>query len=154
MITIAEKYPVGKHPNSLANLNRFEPGHPVDHDNAVAAGRAGGNMKKRNRLIREALRTILDAPLCGTVTDEEEILALLTKMGVEKPTNADAVALAAARKAMLGDIEAARFVRDSAGEKPVQGVEIGDLYDRPFETLNLTELTDEQLRALAAQRQE
>lgn len=151
---MSDEYAPGKHPNSLANLKMFEPGHPVDHDHVVAAGRAGGNAKKRKRLLREAFRDILDAPLCGAAADEEQILELLGKMGVPNPTNADAIAFAAARKALAGDVEAARFVRDSVGEKPVQGVEVGNLDDRPFETLNLTELTDEQLYALAAKRQE
>lgn len=146
------KYPPGKHPNSMANLRMFEPGHPVDHENVAAAGRAGGAAKRRNRLLRDALRVILDAPPSGAVPNEEEIIALLTAMGVEEPTNADAVALATVRKAILGDVEAARFVRDSSGERPSQAIEVGNLGDRPFESLNLKELSDEQLKELASAR--
>lgn len=149
---MASKYGPGMHPNSQANLHMFENGHKPTHDMAEAQ-RKSVEAKRRKRLLRDALRDILDAPLCGAAPNEDEILALLTAMGVENPTNSDAVALATARKALLGDVEAARFVRDSAGEKPSQAVEIGNLDERPFESLNLAELTDDQLKKLASQRQ-
>jgi len=149
---MASQYGPGQHPNSVANLRMFEPGHEVDTAVVSKAGKASQQAKRRKRLLRDALRDILDAPLSGAAPNEDEILALLTAMGVENPTNADAVALATARKALMGDVEAARFVRDSAGERPAQAVEVGNLGDRPFESLNLSELTDAQLEELIAVR--
>lgn len=152
MATPKSPYAQGRNPNSLANLRPHAPGHVVPHEAASRGGKASVQAKKRKRLMRDALRDILDAELCGAAPDEAEIIALLSAMGVENPTNADAVALATARKALMGDVEAARFVRDTAGEKPAEAVEIGNLNERPFESLDLSKLTDEQLKELLIAR--
>lgn len=141
---MAKTYKPGKNPNSLANLRMYQPGHAVDREMLSRAGRASAEAKKRRRLIREALRDILDAPICGDVQGTTEIMYILSSMGIDCPTTADAIALAATSKAIHGDIEAARFVRDSVGEKPSHTVEL-DVTDTPIEYMDLSQLSDEQL---------
>jgi hypothetical protein len=64
------------------------------------------------------------------------------------------IQLAVWGKAANGDVEAARFLRDTAGEKPRDALEVGGLDGRPLAAIDMTGMTDDELRALAAQRSE
>jgi len=85
--------------------------------------------------------------------DDPETKEMLKALGLED-TIQTALDLAQIRKAQKGDTDAARFIRDTVGEKPREGLEIGNLADRPFETLDLTQMSDAQLRELAAMKAE
>ena len=50
--------------------------------------------------------------------------------------------------AELGDIEAARFVRDTNGEKPTEALQLG-ITDKPIKSMDLSKLSDAELEALA-----
>jgi hypothetical protein len=82
---------------------------------------------------------------------DSDLKQKLIELGLD-PTYASGIGIAQAEKAQRGDTEAARFVRDTIGEGPKQALEIGNLDDKPFESLDLSQLTDDQLRALAARR--
>lgn len=114
---------------------------------AIIAGKASGESRRKRKTFRESLLTILSMP-----PDDPEVLQMLEKLGLD-PTNQTVIDLAQIRKAQVGDTDAARFVRDTVGEKPREGLEIGNLADRPFETLDLSQLSDAQLRELAAAKQ-
>lgn len=150
---MASQYGVGKHPNSLANLQPKKPGYTPDPEVVKKAARIGGEKRHKRRLMRDAMKDILSSGLIDLDGDEQiaAIKAALMQAGIEDPTNADAISMAVGVKALRGDVEAARFVRDTSGEKPVQGVEVGNLDDRPFEHINLAELTDEQLFQMVAE---
>ena len=62
--------------------------------------------------------------------------------------------MAVSGKAAAGDVEATRYLRDTAGEKPREGLELGNLDDKPLASLDMSKLTDEQLRIIAARRAE
>lgn len=126
-----------------------------DRTQASLAGQKGGvargEQRRRARDIKTALRAILQSDLMPT--NNTEMLQALEAMGVDKPTNAEGIACAAAVKAARGDIEAARYVRDSAGELPTQRVEMGGIEDgAPLSVLDMSKLTDAQLRAIALER--
>ena len=70
------------------------------------------------------------------------------------PTVLNAINLAVSGKAAQGDVEAARYLRDTVGEKPREGLELGNLDDKPLASLDLSKLTDEQLQIIAARRAE
>lgn len=150
---MASQYRPGRHPNSLANLRPKEAGYVPDPEQVKKAARAAGVKHHKRRLMRDAMRDILNSGMIDLGDDEQitRIKEALAAAGIEGPTNADAIAMAIGAKALKGDVEAARFVRDTSGEKPVQGVEVGNLDDRPFEHINLAELTDEQLFQMAAE---
>ena len=88
---------------------------------------------------------------CGqdVLTADEYITEVEKKLGLDG-TFQSAIDLAQIRKAQVGDTDASRFVRDTVGEKPREGLEIGNLADRPFETIDLSQMSDAQLRELAA----
>ena len=71
---------------------------------------------------------------------EEQRRDELTALGLE-PTYANAIGLAVVRKGSQGDVTAARFIRDTLGEKPEEcGEERKDV-----RSLDLNELSDLQL---------
>jgi len=112
------------------------------------AGIASGESRRKRKTFRESLLTILSMPV-----DDPETYEALKKLGLDG-TFQSAIDLAQIRLAQKGDTDASRFVRDTVGEKPREGLEIGNLADRPFETVDLTQLTDDQLRELAAAKRE
>lgn len=104
---------------------------------------------RRKRItFRESIRAVLRMEVPDT--DKRQYLE---KLGLDG-TMLDAINLAVSERAALGDVEAARFLRDTVGEKPREGLEIGNLDDKPLASLDLSKLTDDQLKALVAQRQD
>lgn len=111
-------------------------------ENARKAGLASAAAKKRKISMREALKTVMRID----VPDADKRKALET-LGID-PTIQNAVILAALLKAADGDIEAARFVRDTVGEKPTEQYNLGVL-DKPVKSIDLTRLSDDELERLA-----
>jgi len=117
-------------------------------ESARNAGKASGVSRNKRKTFRESLLTILSMPV-----DDPETYEALKKLGLDG-TFQSAIDLAQIRNAQRGDTDASRFVRDTIGEKPREGIEIGNLDDRPLATIDMSKLTDDQLRQLAAQRAE
>lgn len=138
---------------SMANEQNLKP--ILDTERAQELGRLGGIAsgvaRRKKRTMKEAAQQILSGSLVFGDDTTKDILALL---GIDVPTNADGIMLVATLKASRGDIEAARFVRDTGGEVPTSKVEVGGIEDKPIEVLDLSALTDAQLQELAARRLE
>ena len=109
------------------------------------AGIAGREARRKYRTQRELLSLILSAP----IGDKEKAKKL--KEAGFPATYGGAMAFAATAKAVDGDIEAARFVRDTVGEKPTESYQM-NVTDKPVKSLDLTQLTDEELEAMVASR--
>lgn len=124
-----------------------------DPEAARIAGAKGGPKgaatRKKRRLMREAARDLLalDPALLPGV---ETLADILAGTGATEQTLADALLLAQALKAARGDTEAARFVRDTAGERPADQINLvpGEVVDVDA----VAEMTDAQLAELAAAR--
>lgn len=107
-------------------------------------GRNSQERKRRYRTFRECLQTILSLEV-----SDESLRSELEKMGLD-PSYSNAISMAAIRKAAAtGDIEAARFTRDTVGEKPTEALQM--TFDKPVKSMDLSKLTDEELEALADQ---
>jgi len=131
------------HSNGMQNLvqNRS----PEEFKAAsVKGGLKSVEVRRKKKAMRELARDILDTHL----SNEDDIRAELEKRGIQL-TESAAILFAQLQRARTGDTEAARFLRDTSGQKPVDNVAIGNLDDKPFETLDLTKLSDDQLKALA-----
>ena len=138
---------------SLANLQKFT--SDQDREQCRINGAKGHavmleNRKKAKRMNR-AMKWLLQAK---DVVSDEDIREKLMKLGVvdeddNGATNAEVLALVALRKAAKGDVEALKFVRDTAGEAPKNQVELSGDLDRPVATLDLTTLSTEELLRLA-----
>lgn len=105
------------------NLQPLNGQNPEREKEVRQKGAAAGREIQRKR---KALRDIMDALLAlpaGNELFESDITEAakeLAKEHGETLTAYDAVGLAQIAKAAKGDTEAARWVRDSAGDKPVE----------------------------------
>lgn len=135
------KAPKGPNPNLWV-------GWPDDPELRARMGRKQSETKRRQRTFRESVKALMKCQ----VVDEEQRKAL-EEMGLDT-TLLNQIQKAVFDRAAKGDVEAVRYLRDTAGEKPREGLELGNLDGKPLASIDLSGLTDEQLRALAAQRAE
>ena len=121
---------------------------PMQERQAIgsAGGKASAVSKRKKRTFRESLKAIMLLD-----TRDVEIKQQLLDAGLD-PTMLNAITFAQATQAQKGNTEAARFVRDTLGEKPRDGLEIGNLDDRPLATVDMSKLSDDELRAMMAAR--
>lgn len=86
-------------------------------------GIASGEAKRKKKAMRERLEILLALPLrTGKIKDVEEIKSFADLKG-KNITVQDAMMIAQIQKALKGDIMAAIFVRDTAGENPATKIE-------------------------------
>lgn len=112
--------------------------------NRSKGGKVNAERNRRYRTFRECLQTILSLEV-----SDETLRAELEKMGLD-PSYSNAISMAAIRKAASsGDIEAARFTRDTVGEKPTEALQMS--FDKPIKSMDLSQLSDAELEALADQ---
>lgn len=130
----------------MANFDKLQEGQArlspeQRRENARLAGIASGEARQRRKLMRETATGILKAPAAIP-----EIAAALEKAGFDNSYQS-AIMLAAIQKAACGDIEAARFVRDTIGEKPTDQFNIAAV-QRPIQEMDLSQLSDAELQSL------
>ena len=110
-------------------------------------GIASGQSKRRRKTFAETLRAVL-----ASEYPVEEAKKKLQSMGLDG-TWMDQLSQAQVDKASRGDTEAFRAVRDTIGENPRQAVDVG-LTSGPVSGMDLSQLSDDQLRAMIAAREE
>lgn len=110
-------------------------------------GIASGQSKRRRKTFAETLRAVL-----ASEYPVEEAKRKLQDMGLDG-TWMDQLSQAQVDKASRGDTEAFRAVRDTIGENPRQAVDVG-LTNGPVSGMDLSQLSDDQLRAMIAAREE
>ena len=115
---------------------------------SVAGAKASNQARRRRKAMREIARTMLDTELCAN----DELRSVLKERGFKDYTEAAAVLLGQLNRARAGDTDAAKFLRDTSGERPADQVAIGSFDDLPFETIDLSELSDKELVRLVEQR--
>ena len=111
-------------------------------------GIASGQSKRRRKTFAETLQAALAREI--TVEQGKEKLQSTGYDG----TWMDLLSQAQVDKAAKGDTEAFRAVRDTIGENPRQGIDVTGLDGKPLEGVDLTQLSDDQLRAMIAAREE
>lgn len=124
-------------PTQMANLNVYSEMTPEErHRFHSAGGKASADARRRRKTLRETLLTMLEDPN----VQDDICLALIRE--ATKGNNAGSV---------RGAFET---LRDSIGEKPRDSLEIGNLDDKPLETIDLSKLSDAELRAMLAKRKQ
>lgn len=128
----------------------------MTHEQRMAAIRKGLATKAAKRERMKHMQEIARAVLKLRLREEGEIRDALREGGFadEDINYAAGIIMSQTFKALGGDTKAAEFVRDTSGQKPVDGLQIGNLEDKPFETLNLASLSNEELQALLAAKTE
>ena len=116
---------------------------PEQRTERARQGALATNEKRRQRkTMREGFKEALKAGVTDASMEEA-----LKAIGLE-PTMQNAILFAAIGKAMTGDIEAARFVRDTIGEKPTEALQISAVQD--VQRMDVSGLTDAELQAIIA----
>ena len=111
-------------------------------ERARKAGKASAEARRKYRAMRDLLKQVLVLDV-----DDPDMAKAMKALGLE-PSRANAIALNTVAKAGVGDIEAARFVRDTVGEKPTDTYNLG-ISGKPIKSLDLSGLSDAELEALA-----
>lgn len=132
--------------NGKANLK-----YDFSPDERAANGRKGGVASGVAKRTRKTMASVLKEILM-TELPEEEARERLKAVGLDG-TYMDGISMAMIERAGKGDVEAGRFVRDTIGEKPREGVDL-TLDEKPLASIDMTKMSDEQLQQLAAQRAE
>ena len=110
-------------------------------------GTASAKKRRQKKTFAETLRAVL-----ASEYPVEEAKKKLRDMGLDG-TWMDQLSQAQVDKASRGDTEAFRAVRDTIGENPKQAVDVG-LTSGPVSGMDLSQLSDDQLRAMIAAREE
>ena len=110
-------------------------------------GTASAKKRRQKKTFAETLRAVL-----ASEYPVEEAKKKLQSMGLDG-TWMDQLSQAQVDKASRGDTEAFRAVRDTIGENPRQAVDVG-LTNGPVSGMDLSQLSDDQLRAMIAAREE
>lgn len=107
-----------------------------------AGGLASGQARRQRRLMRETLNVLLTAPV-----EDATAAAKLEAAGLPADLQGGMI-YAVLRRALSGDVEAARFIRDSSGEKPTEAFNLS-VSQKPIQSMDLSQLSDEELARLA-----
>jgi len=84
-----------------------------------AGGTASGAARRKRATMREALRALMAGKLSKAAPFYAPTRELLRAFGIKgEPCGLDAVVAAVFDRAAKGDVLAATFIRDTAGEKP------------------------------------
>ena len=110
-------------------------------------GKASTAKRRQKKTFAETLRAVL-----ASEYPVEDAKKKLQSMGLDG-TWMDQLSQAQVDKASRGDTEAFRAVRDTIGENPRQAVDVG-LTSGPVSGMDLSQLSDDQLRAMIAAREE
>lgn len=88
------------------------------------------------------------------IPDEDEARQELLEHGFDLGSYQAAVLWGQLKKAIYNlDTEAAKYVRDTAGYKPTENLNLGNADDKPFASLDLSKLSNDELLAMIAKRE-
>lgn len=92
---------------------------------ASKAGKAAAKKRREKKQMQEIAKIVLHMPLEGTDAQLDDLEGLsFEDYPDRKLTVSEISILKVAKKAMRGDIAAIQFLRDTAGEKPVEQIEV------------------------------
>ena len=114
---------------SLQNLAPFRSNDERSKQAQRNGGLKSGDARRRKRQMRELANIILQMPMkngkLSDVSSVEEMQDAIKAEGLNLTVQEMAL-FSAAAKGAAGDIEAMRFVRDTAGQKPIERIEETD----------------------------
>lgn len=91
----------------------------------AAGGKASGKARREKKAMQELAKIVLHMPYEGTDAELDDIERVCFADFPDKHlTVGERSLLAVAKKAMKGDAAALSFLRDTAGEKPAEKVEV------------------------------
>lgn len=132
------------------NIKKYVDAQSPEERKAAAKRASDASAAKRRKL--KSWKESVNNLMAGTIS-EHDAANLKEQFGLpdaaEDLRQQDLVVAAITRKAKAGDKDCAAFLRDTAGQSPAQMIKVGNLDDKPFEMLDLSALSDDELRRLA-----
>lgn len=140
-------------PGGKGKINEYNETLSPEQRKAAAkrASDASARKRREEKLWKDSVAMIVS----GVITDETAEV-IRKKFNLEEDVNVthqDAIISALTEKAKKGDKDAAQFLRDTVGQNPQTMIKLGNMEDKPFQTLDLGSLSDEELRRLALREQ-
>jgi len=90
-----------------------------------AGGKASGKARREKKSMQELAKIVLNMPYDATDAELDELeKTCFIEFPDKHLTVGERSLLAVAKKAMKGDANALAFIRDTAGEKPVERLEV------------------------------
>lgn len=125
----------------------------IPKEEHLAASRKGGLVTGERRRRQKLLRQIAFDLLNTEIPSKDEMRQLLIDRGLDT-TYGDGMLLTMVLRAIAGDVEAARFVRDTSGQRPAEQLDIGNANGLPFMQKDLKELSDDELLRMMSEAQD
>ncbi len=92
---------------------------------ASKAGKAAAKKRREKKQMQEIAKIVLHMPFEGTDAQLDDLEGLSFEDYPDRRLTVSEISiLKVAKKAMRGDIAAIQFLRDTAGEKPVEQIEV------------------------------
>ena len=107
---------------------------------ASKGGIASGEARRAKRDMKQSLEILLNLAIKKGVVVDPSNAETLTDVKSKNLTVQEAILVAQIQKALKGDLRAAEFLRDTAGQKPVDKKDIKQEIKNPFEGLSTDEL--------------
>lgn len=127
--------PRGNPQNLIPNLPpEKQPSKEQIRENARKAGQASAAARAKRKTLKE------------------ELLLLLSEGDVQKRMSTALIKEATEGNNAGSVVQAFRLIMEAIGEKPRDELEIGNLDDKPLEVMDLSKLSDEQLKAILAKK--
>ncbi|MDY3129968.1 MAG: hypothetical protein SOW20_08115 [Berryella intestinalis] len=109
-------------------IENVEP-HKIDSTEKARAlgsigGKKSGEAKRRRKAMKEAFEVLLSMPQSGVRAEDIDGLDFKSVERLKTLSMNDKIAAAVVKKAAKGDVQAAAFIRDTIGEKPVEKLEV------------------------------
>ena len=121
-----------------------------DPDRVAAAVEKSKKTRAANKNFHKLAKYMMEA----MIPDNDAAAEELREHGFDQGDYQTAVFWGQLKKAIYScDTEAAKYVRDTAGYKPTETMQVGNLDDTPFEMLDLSKLSNAELRAMIAKRE-
>ena len=93
-------------------------------------GEASGKARRKKKAMQEVTKEILNMPLKAEELDNICDIKSFTSFKDKNITVQEAITIAIMQKALKGDYKAAAFLRDTAGEKAAEKVEVAYTEDK------------------------
>lgn len=134
----------------MANEQNLRPRTELSKEEAKRLGRIGGlksaEVRKQKKTMQEIAKYILNMSIQQGEKHSIEDIQNLAEVKGKNISVDEAILLKQVEKALKGDLSSATFIRDTAGQKPIEKIEHSGELDNPY-----SKLTEEQLKKLAGE---
>lgn len=112
------------------NLVRGDEAHKLTAEEASKGGRASAEARRQKRDLRRALEILLEKDIVDGKGDAK--------------SGAEVIAFQQFKKALKGDTKAFEVIRDTAGQKPIEKIQVAEVDQSVIEEVERMVIDDEE----------